>query len=210
MHVRYPHVGIAAEAPLEAALMLGLDVVVEFVGDPLADLGEHGARVEPWCEAPEDRADDGEAAQISLGGLGRPGVLHFDRDVIAVAGASAMHLAEGGKRERLLVEVGEQIPDAGVEVVLEHAFHATEGDGPGALGQRSESQRLAGVVELEHRQELRQLRPCALEPAELRSQLPDERECACGFGFAVRLRGHRCATAFPSARHRPARARWIR
>ena len=64
-----PHVRMAAEPPLEAALMLGLDLVVELVRDPLADLGEHRARVESRREALEDRADEPEAAQVRLDGL---------------------------------------------------------------------------------------------------------------------------------------------
>ena len=51
VHARHPHVGVAPEHPLEAALMLGLDLVVELVGDPLAELVQHGARVEPRREA---------------------------------------------------------------------------------------------------------------------------------------------------------------
>src|SRR3954451_2787392 len=61
--VRDADVGMGPEAPLEAALMLRLDLVVELVRDPLADLGEHGARVESGREALEDRCDDREAAE---------------------------------------------------------------------------------------------------------------------------------------------------
>ena len=47
--VRASHedVGMAAQAALEAALVLGLELVVELVGDPLAHLGQERTRVEP-------------------------------------------------------------------------------------------------------------------------------------------------------------------
>ena len=44
VHPRHPHVRMAAEAALEAALVLCLDLVVELVGDPLAHLGQHAHR----------------------------------------------------------------------------------------------------------------------------------------------------------------------
>jgi hypothetical protein len=36
---------------LETALVLGLNLVVELVGDPVADLAQDGGRVEVRCEA---------------------------------------------------------------------------------------------------------------------------------------------------------------
>ena len=53
---RHPDVRVPAEQPREPALVLGLQLVVELVGDPLADLGQHRGRVELRGEALEERA----------------------------------------------------------------------------------------------------------------------------------------------------------
>ena len=190
--------------------MLGLDLVVELVGDPLADLGQHRARVEPRREALEDRADEPDAAQVGLDGLGGARVLHLDRHLLSVGRARAVHLAERGERERLLVEVGEQVPIAGVEVLLDHASSRGRRAPP---ARRRAARRRGGSpsrrVELEHREELRDLRPGALQPAELRPEVLGQREGARVVARAVRLLGHRRATALPSGRRRPAPARVV-
>ncbi len=85
---------MAAEPPLDPALVLGLDLVVELVRDPLADLGEHRAGVEAGRELLDDRADQAEVAQAAFDRLARAGALDLDRDVVALAGARAMDLAE--------------------------------------------------------------------------------------------------------------------
>jgi hypothetical protein len=63
-------------------------------------------------------------------------------------------LAERGDGERLLDDVVEQLADAGVEVLLDHASHPAEGDGPRAVGQRPKRRRwplaVRRPIELDH------------------------------------------------------------
>ena len=97
---------MAAQAALQAALVLGLELVVELVGDQLAHLGQERRRVDAGREALQDRADEAEVAQVGLDRLGHAGVLDLDGDLRPVVRARAMDLPEGRERERLLVEVG--------------------------------------------------------------------------------------------------------
>ena len=53
-------------------------------------------------------------------------MLNLHRDTLAVAGKRAMDLTEGSDRERLLIEVGEQILHARVEILLDHSSHGAE------------------------------------------------------------------------------------
>ena len=197
---------VTPEQPLEAALILGLDLPVELVGDPLADLGEHGARVQPGRDAAEQRADDAEVAQVALDGLRETRMLHLDRHVLAVARARAVDLAERRDRERLLVEVVEQRTDPVVEILLDDLSHVAEGGLRRGSGHRPE---------LDHGQEPHDRRSGAFQAAELRPELLDERDGARvlsvpGERFShapARARSPRRAAASASARHRPARAR---
>ena len=171
MHPGDAHVGVVAEAPLEPALMLGLDLVVELVRDPLADLGEHGAGVEPRGEALDDRSDEPEVAQVARNGLRHPRVLHLDRDVLAVRRPRPMHLAERRERERLLVEVGEQDP----RTRASRSCSSTRSTRPkgtarapaGSAAGRRQIGRRSPQVEPEHREELPELR--ARRPSGVRS-----------------------------------------
>ena len=148
MHARHPHVRMAAEAALEAALVLGLDLVVELVGDPLAHLGQHRAGVEPGREALEDRADERRGCAGRPRRLGHARVLHLDRDLVpssvrarwtwpseASANGSSSKSANSSRTRR-------------VEVLLDDASHAVEGDRRRARGQRAERARRALALEL--------------------------------------------------------------
>ena len=55
-------------------------------------------------------------------------MLDLDGDLRPVVRARAVDLPEGRERERLLVEVGEQLADGRVELVLDDPAHAIEGD----------------------------------------------------------------------------------
>jgi hypothetical protein len=55
-------VRVAAKQSLDAALVLGLQLVVELVGDPFAYLGEQRTRIESRRKALDDRADEAEVA----------------------------------------------------------------------------------------------------------------------------------------------------
>ena len=106
--------------------MLRLKLVVELLGESLTNLRQHGTRVETRRKALDDRANEPEVAQIARHGFRHARVLNLDRHVVAVACPRTVHLAERRERERLLVDVGEQLPNAGAEILLDHASHATE------------------------------------------------------------------------------------
>ena len=207
MHVRYPHVRMAAEAPLEAALMLRLDLVVEFVRDPLADLGEHGTRVEPRREALEDRADDARGcAGLASAASAAPGCCTLTATSSPSLVRARCTWPSEASANGCSSKSANSCPTRASRSCSSTRLHAAEGDRRRARRQRAERQRLAAAIELQHREELRQLRACALEPAELRAEFLGQREAV----LLLRLPGHRYATAFPSARRRPARARWFR
>ena len=71
------HVGerVAAERALDGAVVLGLDLVVELLGDPLAQLAVERLDVEPGREPLDQRQQQREVAQVGLDRLGDAGVL---------------------------------------------------------------------------------------------------------------------------------------
>ena len=227
MHAGHKDVRMAAQAALQAALVLGLELVVELVGDQLAHLGQERAASTPGREALQDRAHEAEVAQVGLDRLGHAGVLDLDGDLRPVVRARAVDLAEGRERERLLVEVAEQLADGRVELVLDDPAHAIEGDRRRARGQGAEGALGALALEGEHREQLHELRARALHPPELGTELLGQREGLRvparrrsltlrphdGLGpsrSSRRARARRCAGASPSAPRRPATARWCR
>ena len=111
--------------------MLRLDLVVELLGDPFAHLGQDSTGIDAGRQALQDRADEAEIAQIGLDRLGHVGALDLDRDLRSVVRARAMDLPQGRDRERVLLEVAEQLADAARRARARDLADATEGDGPG-------------------------------------------------------------------------------
>ena len=88
-----------------------LELVVELLGDPLAQLvAERLACRGPARCAPAAAAAP-EVAQVGVDGLGDAGVLDLDRDRRAVARGRAVHLPDGGGRHRLRLDVGQDPRD---------------------------------------------------------------------------------------------------
>ena len=216
---------MAAEPALQAALVPGLELVVELVGDQVPHLGQQRARVDPGREATQDRADETEVAQVAFDRLGHAGVLDLDGDLRPALRARPMDLAQRGERERLLVEVREQLADGRVELVLDDSAHAIERDRRRARGQGAEGAPGALALEGKHREQLHELRARALHPPELGAELLGQREGrrVPARRRALTLRRHggvarsrasrpasarRCAAAFPSAPRRRATVRW--
>jgi hypothetical protein len=72
--------------------------------------------------------------------------------------------SEAGDGERLLVHLGEQLRDTCTEVLLDDTAHAAERDRARTVGKRPRRPfPSAGPVELDHREELRELRSGALQ-----------------------------------------------
>ena len=123
-------------------LVLGLELVVELLRDPLAQLGVERLDVEAGREPPHEREQQREVAQVGLDRLGHARVLDLDRDRLALVGHRAVDLADRGGRERLLLELGE--------------------DGGGLLPQLL-AQQLLEPLERERRHVVAQLRQRLLE-----------------------------------------------
>ena len=98
---------VAAPGARHRAVVLGLDLVVELLGDALAQLGGQRADVEAGREPLDERQQQAEVAQVDLDGLGDAGVLDLHRHGLAVVRDRAVDLADRGGREGVVVEVGE-------------------------------------------------------------------------------------------------------
>ena len=98
------HVGERVSAPgaRHRAVVLGLDLVVELVADPLAQLLRQRLDVEARGEALDQRQQHLQVAQVGLDRLGDARVLDLDRDGAAVERRRAVDLADRGGGERLL------------------------------------------------------------------------------------------------------------
>ena len=104
-----PHVRVTPEPALQPALMLGLDLVVELVGDPLAELVRAAAPASsPGARRCRTGPTSPRLRRSASTASATPGCCTLTATSVSVARARAVDLAERGERERLLVEVGEQ------------------------------------------------------------------------------------------------------
>ena len=112
------HVGERMPAPgaRDRAVVLRLDLVVELLGDALAQLAGECAHVEPGGQALHQRQQQAEVAQVDLDGLGHARVLDLDRDPLALARDRAVHLADRGGGERLVLELREVLAQRPAEL----------------------------------------------------------------------------------------------
>ena len=98
---------VAAVRARDRALVLRLELVVELLGDPLAQLRVDRLDVQAGREPLDERQQQREVAQVGVDRLGDAGVLDLDRDRPPLVRHRAMDLADRGGRERLLLELGE-------------------------------------------------------------------------------------------------------
>ena len=112
------HVGERMRAPgaRDRAVVLRLDLVVELLGDALAQLAGERADVEPGRQALDQRQQQAEVAQVDLHRLGHAGVLDLDRHGLAVARDCAVDLPDRGGGERLVLELGEVLGQRAAEL----------------------------------------------------------------------------------------------
>ena len=96
-----------AHQPLDAALVLRLELVVELLPDPLAHLPGQRLRIEPRRQPLDERQQQHRVAQIGFDRLRDPGILDLHDHLLAVDGRGAMDLADRRRGEGTLVEVGE-------------------------------------------------------------------------------------------------------
>ena len=176
------------------ALVLRLELVVELLGDPLAQLGVHGLDVEAGRQPLDQREQQGQVAQVGVDRLGHAGVLHLDRHRLPVARHGAMDLADRGRSERLLLERGEDrgrlLPQLGAQQLLDLLV----GQRRDVVAQRRQRllEALALVLgqrgEVDGREHLPDLHRGAAHLAELLDELARERRRALA-GRLVRALG---------------------
>ena len=110
------HVGDVDERVLavgarEAALVLGLVLVVELLHHPLAKLLGDRLRVEPGRQRLRQPDQHAGVSQVVLECLGDPRVLDLDRHPATVDQRRPVHLADRGRREGVGLELGEVLGD---------------------------------------------------------------------------------------------------
>ena len=92
--------GVTVEDPRQRALVLGLELVVELLADPLADLRRDRAHVELGGHPLEQTHDHVEVLQVRPHRRRDPGILDLHRDLAPVlAQPCAVHLADRGRRD---------------------------------------------------------------------------------------------------------------
>src|SRR5215212_3421649 len=103
--------GVAAEDPRQRALVLRLELVVELLPDPAADLLGRRLDVDAGRDLLHQPQDQSEILHVGPDRGGDPGVLDLDRHLAAVVQRRAVDLADRGGGDRLRVEGGEDVLD---------------------------------------------------------------------------------------------------
>ena len=192
-----------------APLVLRLQLVVQLLGDPLAQLGGQRLHIEAGREPLDQREQQHRVAQIGLDRLRDPRVLDLDDHLVAVERRRAVHLADRRGRERVLVELGEDAGERPAELVAQQPLELCERDRRDVIAELGELclQRVALVlgeaVELDHREHLPDLHRRSAHLAELVDELVDERRGALILRGGGALRG---ADPVGRAHARPPRA----
>src|SRR5690242_20490928 len=108
---------MAAAQPLDPSLVLRLELVVELLDDPLAQLGSERLRIEAWREPLDQRQQQHRVTQVGLDRLRHPRILDLDDHFIAVERRRPVHLADRRRRESALVELGEDAAEWSAELL---------------------------------------------------------------------------------------------
>ena len=93
------------------------------------------ARGEPFHERQQQR----RIAQVGLDGLRHPGILDLDGHLVAVERGGAVHLADRGGGERLLVEVAEHAPERAAELLAHQLLEIREPHRRDVVAKRGEA-----------------------------------------------------------------------
>ncbi len=180
--------GVVAVGARDRAVVLRLDLVVELLGDPLAQLAVERLDVEPGREPLDQRQQQREVAEVGLDRLGDAGVLELDRDLVAVERDRAVDLADRGGGERLLLEGLEVVADLAAELLLEQLADLLERQRRDVVAQRGERRlellalRLRDRGEVDGGEDLADLHRRAAQLAELLDELAGERGGALAGG----------------------------
>ena len=129
---------MAAEDPRQRPLVLGLELVVELLLDPRADLLADRLRVHPGRDPLREPQDQAQVLHVGAHRRRDARVLDLDRDLAPVQQPRAVDLADRGRGDRLLVELFEHVRQALAELLLDHLAHVLEGDRRRRVAQRRE------------------------------------------------------------------------
>ena len=132
----------------------GLELVVEFVPDPLADLIGDRARVDPGRDHVEQLEAEPQVLHVGVDRLGDPRVLDLDRDGAAVLEHRPVDLPDRRGGDRLLVEVGERLAQRRLEVLFDHLLDRRERDRLGVMLETREDLLELGADLLRHQSEV--------------------------------------------------------
>ena len=182
---------VPAMGARDRAVVLRLELVVELLGDPLAQLGVDRLHVQAGRQPLDDRQQHREVAQVGVDRLGDARVLHLHRDLTPLARDRAVDLADRCRGEGVVLELREDRRRPVPELLAQQLLDLLERQRRDVVAQLR--QRLLEVLALalgqrrevdrgEHLPDLHR-RPAHL--AELRDELPRER----GGPFAGRRLG---------------------
>lgn len=107
-HTGDQHVGVVGELLGVDSLRLRLQGVVQFLRDPVAQLGDQRLDVQPRDQWAQQAGEAAELDEVGEERLARPRVLDLDRDGAPVVPDRAVHLPDGGGGGRAVVEGAEQ------------------------------------------------------------------------------------------------------
>ena len=149
----------AAQAP-DPPLVLRLELVVQLLGDPLAQLRGERLHVKAGREPLDQRQQQHRVAQIGLDRLRDPRILDLDDHLVAVKRRRSVDLTDRRGRERALVELGEDAAERPSELVSQQPLELGERDRRdvvtqlGELGLQDVALVLGQAIELDHREHL--------------------------------------------------------
>jgi hypothetical protein len=115
-----------------------LELIVELLTDPFADLLGDRAGVDPGRDHVQQLQAKAQILHIGMDRLGDAGVLDLDGDRTPIVQHGPVHLADGGGGNRLGVEIGEGVAERTLQVGTQHLFDRLERDWLGVVLERGE------------------------------------------------------------------------
>ncbi len=184
---------MVAPVARDAPAVLRLELVVELLGDALAQLVDERPAVEAGAEPLDERDERSRGAEIGVDRLHDAGVLDLDRDVAAVLRHAAVDLADGGCRDGLRIEVAQHARRRLAPVLAHDALDVLERHPRRLVAQHRQLllQPLAilriEVGEVDRREDLAELHGRALHAAELLDDLLGDLRVAPALRLAAAL-----------------------
>ena len=113
--------GMASIKVGEQGLILGLEAVVEFLGEPVAELADERAGFEPGEQHSHDAEQEVRVLEVGGDGFVDSGILDLHGDGPSVVGHGPMHLADRRRCDRHGVPLGEGVGGWSAEFALDDA-----------------------------------------------------------------------------------------